>query len=260
MDSLKIVLLEKTGHDHGFEYVLSANPQAVCLASARHPTSVKITDTANGGYQVYFETTSTTLSGELVRSFPQWVSTNNHFLTSGIAELAILLQRAANLSRALPNQPVRRYENAVRDELAALSPETSRTEVDRMVRQRIGQQKFREAMLTYWGGACAVTGLALPDVLRASHAKPWAECESDAERLDVFNGFLLTANLDALFDRFLISFDVQGHLLISSAVAPSDQPLLGISQELRLRWLAPEHHVYLQFHRGCMQKHSGKTI
>ncbi|ACK80676.1 MULTISPECIES: type 2 periplasmic-binding domain-containing protein [Acidithiobacillus] len=42
-----------------------------------------------------------------------------------------------------------------------------------MVRQRIGQQKFREAMLTYWGGACAVTGLALPDVLRASHAKPW---------------------------------------------------------------------------------------
>ena len=44
----------------------------------------------------------------------------------------------------------------------------------------------------------------------ASHAKPWAECANDAERLDVFNGFLLVANLNALFDRFLISFDDTG--------------------------------------------------
>lgn len=46
----------------------------------------------------------------------------------------------------------------------------------------------------------------------ASHAKPWAECANDAERLDVFNGFLLVANLNALFDRFLISFDDTGRL------------------------------------------------
>ena len=55
-----------------------------------------------------------------------------------------------------------------------------------MVRQRVGQNKFRDAMLDYWGGACAVTGVAIPEVLRASHAKPWAECGTDAERLDVF--------------------------------------------------------------------------
>ena len=72
MDSLKIALLEKTGHDHGFEYVLSASPQAVCLASARHPTRVTVTTgTADDGYQVYFETTSATLLGQLARSFPQ---------------------------------------------------------------------------------------------------------------------------------------------------------------------------------------------
>ena len=40
--------------------------------------------------------------------------------------------------------------------------------------------------------------MALPEVLRASHAKPWAECANDAERLDVFNGFLLVANLDGV--------------------------------------------------------------
>jgi len=254
MDSLKISLLEKTGHDYGFEHVLSANSQAVCLASARHPTRVTVTDTADGWYQVYFETTSATLLGELARSFPQWTSADGHFLIAGNLELAALLLRAASLSRALPNQVAHRYEDAVNEELAALQSGSLHTEVERLVRQRIGQQKFREAMLTYWGGACAVTGLAVPDVLRASHAKPWAECGSDVERMDVFNGFLLTANLDALFDRFLISFDTQGCLLLSPALAAADLRLLAISLELRLRWLAPEHQPYLRFHRERLSR------
>lgn len=90
------------------------------------------------------------------------------------------------------------------------------TEVERLVRQRVGQNIFRESLMDYWGGACAVTGIALPALLRASHAKPWAECNSDAERLNVFNGFLLAAHLDALFDRHLISFDDSGKILFST--------------------------------------------
>ncbi|MFN2857939.1 HNH endonuclease, partial [Escherichia coli] len=88
-------------------------------------------------------------------------------------------------------------------------------EVERLVRQRVGQDRYRDALLAYWGGACAVTGVTVTETLRASHAKPWAECTDDTERLDAFNGFLLVANLDALFDRFLISFDGTGRLLIS---------------------------------------------
>ena len=48
-----------------------------------------------------------------------------------------------------------------------------------MVRLRVGQQAYQQAMLDYWDGACAVTGLALPQALRASRAKPWAECVAD---------------------------------------------------------------------------------
>ena len=55
-------------------------------------------------------------------------------------------------------------------------------------------------MLDYWGGACAVTGVALAQALRASHAKAWALCATDAELVDVYNGFLVCANLDAFFD------------------------------------------------------------
>ena len=58
-------------------------------------------------------------------------------------------------------------------QLAQLPAGLGGTEVERLMRQRVGQQKFRAAMLDYWGGACAVTGLALSEVLRASHAKPW---------------------------------------------------------------------------------------
>lgn len=119
-----------------------------------------------------------------------------------------------------------------------------------MVRQRVGQNKFRDAMMDYWGGACAVTDVAIPEVLRASHAKPWAECATEAERLDVFNGFLLSANLDALFDRFLISFDEQGLLIISSVLAGIDLQPLGISLGMKLRWVDALHQPYLVTHRS----------
>ncbi|WP_197702519.1 HNH endonuclease [Candidatus Nitrosoglobus terrae] len=121
--------------------------------------------------------------------------------------------------------------------------------VERWVSQRVGQDKFCEAMLEYWGGACAVTGVNIPEVLRANHAKPWAECVTDAERLDVFNGLLLMANLDALFDRFLISFDEQGRMLIAPALAEVDLFPLGIMPGMELRWIEPQHQPYLAQHR-----------
>ena len=71
--------------------------------------------------------------------------------------------------------------------------------------------------MNYWGVAWAVTGCTLTEALRASHAKSWKDCTSDAERLNVYNGFLLTANLDALFDKGYISFTDDGLIMVSSA-------------------------------------------
>ena len=119
-----------------------------------------------------------------------------------------------------------------------------------MVRQRVGQQTYRKAMLEYWGSACAVTGITITSVLRASHAKPWADCENDAARLDVFNGFLLSANLDALFDRFLITFNDEGEIIVNPNISHDDQQKLGLDIDMKLRWLAPEHLVYLKYHQN----------
>ena len=46
--------------------------------------------------------------------------------------------------------------------------------------------------------------------------KPWAICETDADRLDVHNGLLLAAHLDAAFDGGLISFTDEGAILLGN--------------------------------------------
>lgn len=252
MNPLQRTLIEKTGNENGFEHVVASDVNVVTLASARHANRALVS-LDWGGYYVHFETLSHSLRPELHRSFPA-AQVANAFRAATEADLAALLRRAASLSRALPSQAANDYQRAVAAELSELPEGIMGTEVERMVRQRVGQNKFRDAMLDYWCGACAVTGVALPAVLRASHAKPWAECTTDAERLDVFNGFLLSANLDALFDRCLISFDEQGLLVVAPVLAETDLQPLGISPGMKLRWVNALHQPYLTLHRGRLQR------
>lgn len=206
MNSLDRSLVEKSGYDSGFEYIESSTANQVVLASARHPAKASITK-AGSQFEVQLSSLkSPLLSKEVRRSFPDLVESVTGFYVNSEMELAMLLRRTASLSYSLPNQAANNYHALLEEELEALAPGTRGTEIERLARQRVGQQSYRSAMMKYWGGACAVTGISIPKVLRASHAKPWAECVSDEERLNVFNGFLLSANLDALFDRFLISF------------------------------------------------------
>jgi putative restriction endonuclease len=151
------------------------------------------------------------------------------------------LRRAFQLSRALPNALLHEFERA-----ALTLPST--TEIERVVRQRVGQDLFRRGLLELWDGSCAITGLAIPELLRASHAKPWAECESDAERLDVHNGLLLAPHLDALFDCGLMTVDADGRVLFSPAIAPDALRRLGLSGPMRVD-LHAGHRVFLLWHR-----------
>lgn len=249
MNPLQRALIEKLGHDHGFEHVLVSEADEVVLGSARHTASARVKVSPSGGYLLHLPADTPELLPKRSRTFGQQ-STATDFVANSEADLAVLLRRATGLVRALASQAAQDYEASVLTQLAQLSTGLRGTEVERLVRQRIGQQKFREAMLDYWGGACAVTGVAVPEVLRASHAKPWSECDSDAERLDVFNGFLLVANLDALFDRFLISFDEGGRLLVSPRIGHAELARLGLAAGMALRWLTEPHRSYLAWHRA----------
>lgn len=118
-----------------------------------------------------------------------------------------------------------------------------------MVVQRVGQDLFRAALLDYWQGRCCVTGLSIPELLRASHIKPWAVCESDAERLDVFNGLLLAPHIDALFDGGWISFTDEGRVMISDDLPAYAQSQIGVMPAWTISKLQARHLRYLAYHR-----------
>lgn len=83
---------------------------------------------------------------------------------------------------------------------------------------RIGQGKFRRNTIATWGGKerCAVTGIAIREVLTASHIIPWSK--DVVQRKRGCNGILLTAHLDRLFDRHLIGFRVSTESNVCSLV------------------------------------------
>jgi putative restriction endonuclease len=249
MNILERALIEKAGREHGWENVLESNDDLVLLSSARHRGQTTIAENSvEGGW--YVEMPRGALSRELDRSLPGFMRRDGRFGAVGIDALSAVLRRAAELSQSLPDQAAQTYRERTAARLAMIG--SSGTEVERLVRQRVGQDVFREALMDYWGGACAVTGLDLPEVLRASHAKPWADCETDDERLNVYNGFLLSPHLDALFDQGLISFEVDGGVISSRRLTAWHQAQLGIAPALKLRWIATEHLPFLEWHRSCV--------
>jgi hypothetical protein len=123
------------------------------------------------------------------------------------------------------------------------------TEREALGRARIGQGEFRRALEREFSGLCAVTSLGERALLRASHVKPWRDCNSE-ERLNPANGLLLSAAYDAAFDAGLISFTPDGGLLLSNSFAPADARLAGIEPSARLR-IAPTgaRAIFLGHHR-----------
>ncbi|WP_211825127.1 HNH endonuclease [Kistimonas asteriae] len=115
-----------------------------------------------------------------------------------------------------------------------------------LVDARVGQGLFRQHLLGYWK-KCAVTGITAPELLKASHIKPWRDSRN-TERLDLYNGLLLSANLDAAFDSGLISFLDNGDILISPELS-SDANAAGIHSAMQLSMIEPSHLPYLQHHR-----------
>jgi len=88
-----------------------------------------------------------------------------------------------------------------------------------LVEQRVGQGFFRRAVLANYEERCAITGIADPRLLVASHIRPWG---LDAEnRHNPANGILLSATLDRAFDRALITVDSERCIHVSRELRES---------------------------------------
>lgn len=101
------------------------------------------------------------------------------------------------------------------------------TEKETIIKSRVGQGKYREGLIEKYNNQCLVTGIDYPRLLIASHIKPW-NISDNRERIDVENGFLLSANMDRLFDNGLITFNNSGKLYVSKLISDLNKRRLSI--------------------------------
>lgn len=164
--------------------------------------------------------------------------------TQGELEAAIV--EAGNVTAGSCDDEQREIEEDIKEVFESDLPTEDKFN---LVRARIGQGKFRQEVMQRWRNGCAVTGCQVTAMLRASHIKPWRDCTNAKERLSADNGLMLTANLDALFDRGLISFDKSGAMLVSAEISDLDSMKLGLKNARLLIRPSEWQERYLAYHR-----------
>jgi hypothetical protein len=248
--------LEKAASDNGFDRELGRAGDWLAYGSTHAPLDVWLIADAAGHLVVALS------RADVAHALAEHGTVISGPLPTGAAAaravadfpaLNRLLRRAYQFARTLPHELLHEFEQKI-----AGMPRA--TEAERLVVQRVGQDVFRDGLLEYWEGRCAITGLAVPELLRASHIKPWADCETDAERLDVFNGLLLAPHLDAAFDKGFITVEGDGRILVSDLLAAEARAVLGLDLPLRVERLTDAHRHYLEWHRRTEFQSAAATI
>jgi putative restriction endonuclease len=85
---------------------------------------------------------------------------------------------------------------------------------EQTLRVRVNQSFFRSSILAAYNSTCCITGLSIPELLTASHIRPWAIDEKN--RLNPRNGLLLNSLHDRAFENGLISITPEYKILVSS--------------------------------------------
>jgi putative restriction endonuclease len=101
----------------------------------------------------------------------------------------------------------------------------------RMVRQRLHQLSFREAVISAYGGRCAISGLPEPLLLDAAHIV--ADQDLSLGQPVVPNGIPLSKIHHAAFDAHLIGIDPDYRLHVSDRLlGQNDGPMLEVLKRL----------------------------
>lgn len=82
---------------------------------------------------------------------------------------------------------------------------------------RVNQGFFRKAVLSSYSSTCCITGICTPQLLIASHIKPWRDSSAN-EKTDPHNGVCLNALHDKAFDQGYITVLKDYTVLVSSRI------------------------------------------
>lgn len=123
-------------------------------------------------------------------------------------------------------------------------PETQKLQ---LAKARIGQGLFRTRVILL-DSTCRVTGVSDARLLIAGHIKPWRE-SSNAERINGFNGIMLSPHVDALFDEQLISFEDDGRMHVHKSLPLDVLERWSIDPAKRVEGFRSEQSEFLAHHR-----------
>ena len=103
-----------------------------------------------------------------------------------------------------------------------------------LVRQRVNQQFFRDAVLTAYLNQCCITGIANTPLLEACHISGWADDENN--RTNPKNGLCMTPTFHRAYDKYLIAITPDYEIVIS------EQMIERTKDEQTQRYLAGLQH------------------
>ena len=144
-------------------------------------------------------------------------------------------------------------------ELQTFAPRTPlHTTVEKMVKVRVGQQRFKRDVLNDCGRVCPFTNITDESLLIAGHIKPWAK-SNDEEKLNPKNGLLFTPTFDRMFNNGFITFKDDTKLIISPLVSNTTARLLGIqsNMEIPIPLLGNSHkgrREFMEYHRNFVYR------
>lgn len=77
---------------------------------------------------------------------------------------------------------------------------------------------FRASVFASYDNTCCISGMTIPNLLVASHIKPYNKCRQSCERVDPGNGLLLNSFYDKAFDNGLITVTKDLTIYVASLV------------------------------------------
>lgn len=239
--------LEKVAQDNGFDIPSGQFDDLLLFKSTHSPLRIWLGLNSETEFVVLISDGSVFKTLQEVKNVniihdPSIKDAIGGFISSSLSTVFYLVKRAYQISCALPDSPLLDYINSVKDM-------PKETEIERLVIQRVGQNIFREKLIEYWDSKCSVTGFNIVSLLRASHTKPWS-ISTDAERLNVFNGLLLSPSLDLAFDQGRITFNEIGSLILSPTFPPREAEKIGIRSDMRISAYQEEHDTFMIWHRN----------
>lgn len=86
------------------------------------------------------------------------------------------------------------------------------------IKQRVNQSFFRSAVLASYKSVCCITGISTPQLLIASHIKPWSK-SNESEKTNPRNGLSLNALHDVAFDKGFLTVTPEYKIVISDKIS-----------------------------------------